>query len=695
MITTIKKTGNGVNKDLLPSELLPGQWSDCLNVRFRNDFAEKFRGIQQGYSTPLVAPYWLQTYISATTRYAFYSGLARAFVDDGVTRTEVTRFGDGVGIASITFVGTAATLTVAAPHGRTTGDTVNVYLAAPNSYNGTFVITVSASLATPVNSLFSTLPAGGTLAAGTYWYRVSAFNSVGETLASTETSQITVGATSTVTVNWGAVAGATGYKIYGRTTGAELFIASVGAVTTYTDTGAIVPAGALPVTNKSSPGFTYTMLTTPATNATLTGAYSTNTTSNFTGARDDQITGGVLNGVLVMNNPVNGLYYWGGDIATKLRKVPNYTNIADAARPFKNYIVFLGSTVSGVKKPHNVAWSKAAEPGAIPVEFVSTPTNDAGNVDLAETPGQMVDCMPLGNVNIIYKQDSRYSMQYVGGNDVFAFQRLPGNDGLLSRGCVVNTPKGHVFLSNGDVKVHNGGDATSIADGRIRKWLFDTMDSANAQRSFLCLNPQKTEVWVCFPSYGQADCDTVAAWNWESDTWGIRTAPAITCAATGLLSSALTVGSWAADTDSWESDITTWSENEYSPNESRLILGTSAPLMGLAETGTTDFGATLSWMLEKQGIQLDDPDSIKVFSASRPQFAAVAGTQVQIQHGSAMTADGNPVYTAPVTYTVGTDNWANAFSQGGRYLAYKLSSSSLQPVALRSYDIDFTKGGRF
>jgi hypothetical protein len=49
-----------------------------------------------------------------------------------------------------------------------------------------------------------------------------------------------------MTVTWGAVAGATGYVIYGRTTGAEQKIATVGAVTTYTDLGSISPSGALP-----------------------------------------------------------------------------------------------------------------------------------------------------------------------------------------------------------------------------------------------------------------------------------------------------------------------------------------------------------------------------------------------------------------------------------------------------------------
>jgi len=58
--------------------------------------------------------------------------------------------------------------------------------------------------------------------------------------------------TNTVTVNWGAVAGATGYKVYGRTDAGELLMASVGAVTTWTDTGAVTPAGALPASNTTA-----------------------------------------------------------------------------------------------------------------------------------------------------------------------------------------------------------------------------------------------------------------------------------------------------------------------------------------------------------------------------------------------------------------------------------------------------------
>jgi hypothetical protein len=110
------------------------------------------------------------------------------------------------------------------------------------------------SLATPVNAAFSTISTGGTLnASTTYYYRVTGLNTVGTTLPSAETS-ITTGTGSNtyqVVVNWGQVSGASGYQVYGRSTGAELLMATVygGSTTTWTDTGSGTPSGALPLIN--------------------------------------------------------------------------------------------------------------------------------------------------------------------------------------------------------------------------------------------------------------------------------------------------------------------------------------------------------------------------------------------------------------------------------------------------------------
>lgn len=81
-------------------------------------------------------------------------------------------------------------------------DSVPVWPCPPNS------------LAAPTSSASSTATTGGTLPAGTYRAKITAVNDRGETVGSTEQSQATTGSASTVTFNWGAVAGATGYRVY-------------------------------------------------------------------------------------------------------------------------------------------------------------------------------------------------------------------------------------------------------------------------------------------------------------------------------------------------------------------------------------------------------------------------------------------------------------------------------------------------
>lgn len=97
-------------------------------------------------------------------------------------------------------------------------------------------------------SLGTTSTSGGTLAAGTYYWKVSATSSGGTGIGSNEVTATTTGATSSQVLNWTAVTGATGYNVYrGTAAGAEnILVASVGAVTTYTDTGLAGTAGAPP-----------------------------------------------------------------------------------------------------------------------------------------------------------------------------------------------------------------------------------------------------------------------------------------------------------------------------------------------------------------------------------------------------------------------------------------------------------------
>lgn len=117
-------------------------------------------------------------------------------------------------------------------------------------------------LPAPVQSALATAASGGTILAGTYRYVVTAINAAGETTASNEQSITTTGSTSTVTVTWAAVTGATGYKLYktadGGAAGTELLYKTVGLVTSDIDTSPGTPSGAFPTVNTAAdPGVYY------------------------------------------------------------------------------------------------------------------------------------------------------------------------------------------------------------------------------------------------------------------------------------------------------------------------------------------------------------------------------------------------------------------------------------------------------
>lgn len=125
-------------------------------------------------------------------------------------------------------------------------------------------VTAGGEMPTPDNVVLALTAAGGTLNYNTaYYYRVSAVNASGETLASAEQSISTVlvdntvapavpftANTYTVQISWDQVVGATSYNVYGRTSGGELLLGSTtDPATSFVDDGSVTPAGALPSSN--------------------------------------------------------------------------------------------------------------------------------------------------------------------------------------------------------------------------------------------------------------------------------------------------------------------------------------------------------------------------------------------------------------------------------------------------------------
>lgn len=414
-----------------------------------------------------------------------------------------------------------------------------------------------------------------------------------------------------------------------------------------------------------------------------------------TGAIDDRWSVGSFANFVAACNGKDKPWTWDGNTANDFIPMASWpaTWLADVVRPFRQFLVALGVSKSGTKQPHTIAWSNAAAPGALPSTWTPAASNEAGEVDLV-SPGVMVDFLPLGDIGIIYKDSSMWAMTWVGGNEVFQFRQLPGNVGAMWRGCVVDTPVGHVVLTNGDVVVHQGQGTRSILTGRMRKWLFRSIDPTYYKRSFLVVNAKFNEVWICFPSSGQQTCNRALLWNWADNTFGVRELSGVTCGAMGQIPSALvTVPTYLTVTGTYATNASSYEGTEYLANDLRTMLG-NASAFGLADTGSTDYGANFTAVLERRGLHFGTRDRVKTASGLFPVFDGPTGTVVMVEIGGAMVPDRLPSYAAPVPFTFGTNQKIDAFATG-RYLAWRLTSTGPEAWRIRSAAFEARVGGRF
>jgi hypothetical protein len=108
-------------------------------------------------------------------------------------------------------------------------------------------------LAAPAGLTATGSTTGGTFAAGTYFWVVTAIDANGETTRSSEATVVLTGSTSSVALSWSPVDGATGYNVYRgtSTTNENHLITSIGSgsTLTYTDTGAAGTSVSPPATN--------------------------------------------------------------------------------------------------------------------------------------------------------------------------------------------------------------------------------------------------------------------------------------------------------------------------------------------------------------------------------------------------------------------------------------------------------------
>lgn len=428
---------------------------------------------------------------------------------------------------------------------------------------------------------------------------------------------------------------------------------------------------------------------------TKAGGITGDTTANV-------ITSGLLNGVHFMNNGIDAPLFWDGIPANPMTDLTGWpaSTTCKAMRAFKFHLFAMDISKPAGEFPMQVLWSDAAAPGTIPSSWTAAATNEAGDAELSQTPGQIIDGLGLRSSFLFYKQHSAYIADYVGGNNIFNFRKAFITSGVLTRNCIAEYRGRHFVVTDGDIILTDGSVTESIADNRMRKFLFNQLDQDNFEATFVVAFPKQNEIWVCFPSAGSTFCDLALIWDGVANAWGVREIPDISHGAVGIVSDLSVSEFWDDDADTWDSDTTTWNQQNFSNADDRLVLAQpddATPLDSQfvqVDSGKTFDGANIGANIVKQSMAFDEPNRVKFLRRLIPHIKADAGTQVKIRAGSQMVITDAISWSNEVTYTVGTDQQVDTFAQG-KYLSFEFRSDGVNPWSMTGFDVEAELRGYF
>ena len=305
-----------------------------------------------------------------------------------------------------------------------------------------------------------------------------------------------------------------------------------------------------------------------STTATGDSLYNTTVTQNW------RVT--LLNGLLVATNgydvpqmwplasgvpsttvPMRGLENWGS------RTDSGSTDYCKSISAFRTFLVGLNWQVGGVEYPNLVKWSTEATALSAPASWdESDATLDAGEYQLTDTPGKIIDGLPYGDSFLIYKEDSIYIMNYVGTPYIFSFKLLSPTIGLLAKNAVAEYEGGHFFIGNSDCYITNGQQVTPLLPNKLRREMFSDLNGDNYEKVFVAADYGRNEMLACYPSGVSAIPNKALIWNWKDNTFSLRSIPDLYHINSGI--AAITTGTtWNDHTEEWNLGAGIWGTGNY------------------------------------------------------------------------------------------------------------------------------------
>lgn len=435
----------------------------------------------------------------------------------------------------------------------------------------------------------------------------------------------------------------------------------------------------------------------------------------------------VVNNMIYVNRPDHVPWYRSKDSSAAFTAIPTGGTIptlqwdttyrCQSLRGMNGVLVAFNVTKGAQAYPTMVKWSNFTSYNAGPADWdVNSTTSSAGENILAQMKGQILDGLLLRDRMMIYGTEETWYMDYIGGNNIFAFDRL-FDTGVMSQNCVVEHDGLHYIFGNNDIKRTDGISPQSLADGKVRRFIYDSMVKAQSWSFFTAHNPLLNEVMFCyvstdpyctFPSSASTGCNRAAIYNYAQDVWYFADLPYVFHAdliqpVAGAIWSSETMVNWTIFGGSWAAQAGDPKLNlafagVASGNVTRS-LRTFDRVQSVSTVYPIDPYANSGAYIERDDLNLDAIKAslrgYKLVSSIYPQGRLATGAMpLRFSVGLSDHPNVPPAWGLDQTFDQSI-YYKLDYNMAGRYLSYRMFQDDFLAFSLTGFDADVTLLGEF
>lgn len=401
-------------------------------------------------------------------------------------------------------------------------------------------------------------------------------------------------------------------------------------------------------------------------------------------------TSALLNGIPVATNGKNLPLWWNGNGATPMATLPGWpaATTCGAIATFKFHIFAMN--IDGPAGTFNnlVMWSDSADPGALPTSWTPGAGNEAGSAILADTEGRCIMGRALNTQFLIYKPTSFHAFEYVGQqpDNIFTQRAVSRVVGVVGPNALAEInlrgPK-HILLTQDDVVLNDGLNPISVADSRVKRYIINSIDETNSPNSFVVVDKNNKEVWVCIPESGNQFATTAHVWDYARDEWTLRDLNQVRHATLGYVLDTIPSNIWDNVLTTWDTTIKVW--NAPSDGAIQRVLSSEATELYLEDTSTL---TSVTGTIQKLDLTCDDESLDKLTTRVWIEGSGTL-TNVQFRLGSRNDSNAAIAWGALVPRSVD----GAPYEVHGKFISIEITCTTTDVWTINRITIEYVPNG--